>query len=94
MRKQILSLRMEQDINGISWKHLPWKKFQQKSFRLQRKIYEARCSGNSKVLLRFQKLLINSESIYYLAVRKVTEDYLDRGTEFSSLSSIGGIWFS
>jgi len=75
---------MEQDINGISWKHLPWKKFQQKSFRLQRKIYEARCSGNSKVLLRFQKLLINSESIYYLAVRKVTEDYLDSGVFLSS----------
>ena len=75
---------MEQDIISISWKHLPWKKFQRKSFRLQCKIYEAKCSGSSKSVKRLQKLLIKSKSVYYLAVKKVTDYYSRKGLFLSS----------
>lgn len=75
---------MEQDNISISWKHLPWKKFQRKSFRLQCKIYEAKCCNNSKSVKRLEKLLIRSKSIYYLAIKKVTEYYFCKGLFLSS----------
>lgn len=75
---------MEQDGLSISWKHLPWKKFQRKSFRLQCKIYEAKCCDSSKNVKRLQKLLIRSKSIYYLAVKKVADYYCHRGLFLSS----------
>ena len=77
-------LSMEQDVNSISWKHLPWKKFQRKSFRLQCKIYEAKCCDSSRNVKRLQKLLIKSKSIYYLAVKKVTDYYFCKGLFLSS----------
>jgi hypothetical protein len=75
---------MEQDNISISWKHLPWKKFQRKSFRLQCKIYEAKCCDSSRNVKRLQKLLIKSKSIYYLAVKKVTDYYYRKGLFLSS----------
>jgi len=75
---------MEQDITSISWKHLPWEKFQRKSFRLQCKIYKARCCDSSRNAKRLQKLLSKSKSIYYLAVKKVTDYYYRKGLFLSS----------
>lgn len=75
---------MEQDIISISWKHLPWNKFQRKSFRLQCRIYEAKCCNSSKSVKRLQKLLIKSKSIYYLAVKKVAYYYSRQGLFLSS----------
>ncbi len=62
---------MEQDNISISWKDLPWKKFARKTFRLQCKIYGAKQNNNNKEIKRFQKLLLQSNSLHYLAVRKV-----------------------
>lgn len=70
---------MEQDNSCISWNSLPWKKFHRKSSSLQRKIYEARQCKNKKSVKRLQKLLLRSKSIYYLAVKKVTDYYSSRG---------------
>jgi len=75
---------MEQDVSSISWKHLPWEKFQRKSFRLQYKIYEARCCDSKKNVKRLQKLLVKSKSVYYLAVKKVTDYYFCKGLFLSS----------
>lgn len=74
---------MEQDTISISWKDLPWKKFQKKSFRLQCKIYKAKQSNNPKLVRRLQKLLINSKSLYYLTIRKVSQILVSKGLFFS-----------
>ncbi len=70
---------MEQDIISISWKDLPWQKFQKKSFRLQCEIYKAKQNNKPRLVRRLQKLLIKSRSVHYLAVRSITEDFKDRG---------------
>jgi hypothetical protein len=70
---------MEQDKISISWNSLPWKKFQSKSFRLQRKIYQAKHNGDHKSFKRLQKLLIKSKSIYYISVKKIANYYSNKG---------------
>ncbi len=70
---------MEQDITSISWKDLPWKKFQKKSFRFQCKIYKAKQSNNPKLVRRLQKLLLNSKSLYYLIIKKVSQNSVHNG---------------
>ena len=70
---------MEEDIISISWKDLPWQKFQKKSFRLQCEIYKAKQNNKPRLVRRLQKLLIKSRSIHYLAVRRITEDFKDKG---------------
>lgn len=70
---------MEQDNKSISWNSLPWKKFQRKSFRLQRKIYQAKHSGDYKSFKRLQKLLIKSRSLYYLFVKEIANYYVNKG---------------
>jgi hypothetical protein len=68
---------MEQDIISISWKDLPWQKFQKKSFRLQCKIYNAKQNNKPRLVRRLQTLLIKSKSIHYLAVRRISEDFIN-----------------
>jgi len=70
---------MEQDNLCISWNSLPWKKFHRKSSSLQRKIYEAKQIENKKTITRLQKLLLRSKSIYYIAVKRVTDYYSSKG---------------
>nr|BDA99360.1 group II intron reverse transcriptase/maturase [Cryptomonas sp. NIES-3952] len=70
---------MEQDNMSISWNFLPWKKFRKKSFGLQRKIYAAKQNKNYKEIKRFQKLLIASKSLHYVAVKKVTDSSMAKG---------------
>lgn len=70
---------MEQDGISISWEGLPWKKFQKKSSNLQCKIYKAKQSNNFRLVRRFQKLLISSKSVYYLAVRDLTQNTITKG---------------
>ena len=66
---------MEQDNFSISWEALPWKKFERKAFRLQCKIYKAKQSNEKRVVKRFQKLLLHSRSVHYLAVRRVVSSF-------------------
>lgn len=70
---------MEEDIISISWKDLPWQKFQKKSFRLQCEIYKAKQNNKPRLVRRLQKLLIKSKSIHYLAVRSISEAFRDKG---------------
>ncbi len=75
---------MEQDTLCISWNSLPWKKFHRKSSSLQRKIYEAKQNENEKNIKRLQKLLLRSKSLYYTAVKRVTDRYSRRGIFLSA----------
>ena len=77
-------LGMEQDMTSISWKDLPWKKFQVKSFRLQRKIYKAKTCLNLKEFKRLKKLLTQSKSIYYILIQNVSQQYGHKGLFLSS----------
>jgi RNA-directed DNA polymerase len=70
---------MEQDTYSISWKDLPWQKFQKKSFRLQCKIYKAKQNNNPRLVRRFQKLLLKSKSVHYLAVRSIAQTFRYKG---------------
>lgn len=70
---------MEQDSVCISWNFLPWKKFHRKSSSLQRKIYEAKQNENRKSIKRLQKLLLRSKSLYYIAVKRITDYYSFKG---------------
>nr|BBK20359.1 hypothetical protein CcuCCAP97952_p074 [Cryptomonas curvata] len=70
---------MEEDINSISWKDLPWQKFQKKSFRLQCEIYKAKQHNKPRLVRRLQKLLIKSKSLHYLAVRSISEAFREKG---------------
>ena len=55
------------------WKDLPWKKFRQQVFRLQRSIFKAQ-KNNQKVKVKLlQRLLLRSSAAQALAVKQVTQ---------------------
>lgn len=64
---------MSKNTHSIQWRSLPWKKFQRKVFRLQRKIWEAIRAGDRARAKRFQKLLLKSRAATWLAIRQVTQ---------------------
>ena len=56
------------------WRTLPWKKYERRVFRLQKRIYRASSRGDVKTVHNLQKLLTKSWSAKCLAVRRVTQD--------------------
>lgn len=57
-----------------SWETLPWRKLQQKVFRLQKRIYQASTASDYNEVHTLQRLLLKSRAAKLLAVRKVTQD--------------------
>jgi len=57
-----------------AWRTLPWRKFEQHVYRIQKRIYQARKRGNTRTVQKLQKLLMKSEAARLLAVRRVTQD--------------------
>lgn len=55
------------------WKKLPWKKFRQNLFRLQRRVWKAVREGNMAKARNLQKLILKSRSARLLAIRQVTQ---------------------
>jgi RNA-directed DNA polymerase len=62
----------EQPMYG--WNELPWSKIERRTFKLQKRIYQASQRGDVKTVHKLQKLLLKSWSAKCLAVRKVTQD--------------------
>ncbi len=60
------------DITGESWKDLPWKKFRQSLFRLQRRLYKAVQVDDMRKARSLQKLILKSKAARMLAIRQVT----------------------
>jgi len=56
-----------------SWKNLPWKKFRQNLFRLQRRVYKAIQAGDKRKAKSLMKLILKSTAARLLAVRQVTQ---------------------
>ena len=56
-----------------SWRDLPWKKFRQNLFRLQKRVFKAVQAGDKKRASSLQKLILKSRAAKLLAVRQVTQ---------------------
>ena len=55
------------------WKGLPWKRFRQQVFRLQRCIFKAQREQSKVKVERLQRLLLRSRAAQALAVKQVTQ---------------------
>jgi RNA-directed DNA polymerase len=62
------------DPESEAWNALPWRKFEQHVYRIQKRIYQARKRGETRTVQKLQKLLMKSEAARLLAVRRVTQD--------------------
>src|SRR5437870_11358926 len=57
-----------------SWRKLPWRKYEQHVYRIQKRIVRAEQRGNQRAVQKLQKLLMKSRAARMLAVRRVTQD--------------------
>lgn len=62
------------DPESESWNKLPWRKFEQHVYRIQKRIFKAKQRGNQRAIHKLQKLLMKSRAARLLAVRRVTQD--------------------
>src|SRR2546430_2744597 len=62
------------DPTSEAWRKLPWRKFEQHVYRIQKRIYRANQRGDTRAVHKLQKLLMKSEAARLLAVRRVTQD--------------------
>src|SRR6266480_4469713 len=62
------------DPESEAWNKLPWRKFEQHVYHIQKRIYRASQRGESRKVQKLQKLLMKSEAARLLAVRRVTQD--------------------
>src|SRR6266700_3531824 len=62
------------DPESEAWNKLPWRKFEQHVYRIQKRIYQASQRGESRKVQKLQKLLMKSEAARLLAVRRVTQE--------------------
>jgi RNA-directed DNA polymerase len=56
------------------WNTYPWKETERNVYKLQKRIYQASRRGEAGRVHGLQKLLVNSRSARFLAVRRVTQD--------------------
>jgi RNA-directed DNA polymerase len=77
------------------WDEINWRKLERCVFKLQKRIYKAAKQGNTKVVRRLQKLLINSWSAKCLAVRRVTKQSpltpLNKGGIKGGMAGVDGV---
>jgi len=64
---------MNENVYRNLWNNLNWKKFQRKTFHLQRRIYKAVRADDLRKARSLQKLLLSSRSAKWLAIRQVTQ---------------------
>ena len=55
------------------WTQAPWRKLERHVYRLQKRIYQAQCRGQVKVVHSIQRLLMKSHAARMLAVRRLTQ---------------------
>lgn len=64
---------MSSNTHSDYWKKLPWRRFQRKVFRLQKRIWKAIRASDKAKAKSLQKLLLRSQAAAWLAVRQVTQ---------------------
>jgi RNA-directed DNA polymerase len=62
------------------WNPETWRKTEKRVFKLQKRIYQASRRGDAGRVRGLQRLLVNSRSARYLAVRRVTQDNCGKKT--------------
>jgi RNA-directed DNA polymerase len=62
------------DPTSEAWRALPWRKFEQHTYRIQKRIYRARQHGKQRSVQKLEKLLMKSEAARLIAVRRVTQE--------------------
>jgi RNA-directed DNA polymerase len=72
--------RQSLDPESESWHKLPWRKFEQHVYRIQKRIFQASQQGKTQVVHKLQKLLTKSRAARFLAVRRVTQDNQGKNT--------------
>ena len=77
------------DPESESWRTLPWRKFEQHVYRIQKRIYRANQRGNSRAVHKLQKLLMKSEAARLLAVRRVTQE--NQGKKTAGIDGIKSV---
>src|SRR5216683_3251922 len=77
------------DLESEAWNQLPWRKFEQHCFRIQKRIYRASQRGNQRAVQKLQKLLMKSEAARLLAVRRVTQD--NQGKKTAGIDGIKSV---
>ena len=68
------------------WNKVPWRKTERNVFKLQKRIYQASDRGQAGRVHHLQRLLVNSRSAKFLAVRRVTQD--NRGKKTAGVDGI------
>src|SRR5262245_802024 len=62
------------------WNPVTWRETERRVFKLQKRIYQASLRGDAGCVHGLQRLLVNSRSGRYLAVRRVTQDNCGKKT--------------
>jgi RNA-directed DNA polymerase len=68
------------------WNPETWRKTEKRVFKLQKRIYQASRRGDAGCVHGLQRLLVNSRSGRYLAVRRVTQD--NRGKKTAGVDGV------
>ena len=89
MRERNTPPHQEIERESVAWNKLPWRKFEQHCFRIQKRIYRAKQAGKTRAVQKLQKLLMKSEAARLLAVRKVTQD--NRGKKTAGVDGVKSV---
>src|SRR5260370_8175789 len=68
------------DPTSEAWRALPWRKLEQHTYRIQKRIYRARQHGKQRTVQKLEKLLMKSEAARLIAVRRVTQENQSKKT--------------
>ena len=74
------------DYTSESWKNLPWKKFRQDLFRLQKRVFKAVQAGNKRKAQSLQKLILKSRAARFLSIRQVSQ--LNAGKKTAGIDGV------
>src|SRR5260370_2748569 len=77
------------DPESESWRKLPWRKFEQHVYRIQKRIYRASERGTTRAVHKLQKQLMKSEAARFLAVRRVTQE--NQGKKTAGIDGIKSV---
>src|SRR5215472_8203335 len=80
MKAPRMKRKLPRDPESESWRKLPWRKFEQHVYRIQKRIFRASERGNTRAVHKLQKLLMKSQAARLLAVRRVTQDNQGKNT--------------
>jgi RNA-directed DNA polymerase len=71
------------------WNTVPWRKMERNVYKLQKRIYQASRRGDVKAIHKLQRLLMNSRSAAFLAVRRVAQD--NKGKKTAGIDGLASL---